>query len=107
MQQFVLFIVRRTGNPVGYINTDRVASRHDARTGRGANRAGGIAVIKLHPRLRQIIDIWGFMKSGTIGSQIHHPHIIDQEEDEIRLLLGNERNEKRAEIKLKICSSKS
>ncbi len=69
---------------------DGVPSRHYARTGRGANRAGGITVIKLHSRLRQVIDIWGFMKSGTISSQIHHSHIIDQEEDEICLLLGNE-----------------
>jgi len=30
------------------------------------------------------------MKSGTISSQIHHPHIINQKEDEIRLLLRDE-----------------
>ena len=65
-------------------------SRHDARSGRRANRAGGIAEIKLHPRFRQVINIWGFMKSGTISAKIHHPHIIDQKEDEIRLLFGND-----------------
>ena len=80
--------------PVSYINTDGVASRHDARTGRGANRAG-LAVIKLHPRLRQVIDIWSFIESGTISAKIHHPHIIDQEEDKICLLFEGKCSEQR------------
>ena len=88
MQKFILFIIRRTGNPVGYFHTHGVTSRHNARTGRGANRAGGITVIELHSRLCQLIDIWGFVESGTISSKIHHSHIIDQEEDKIRVALG-------------------
>jgi len=31
------------------------------------------------------------VESGTISTKIHHSHIIDQEEDKICLLLGNER----------------
>jgi hypothetical protein len=30
------------------------------------------------------------VESGTISAKIHHSHIINQEEDEISLLLGNE-----------------
>ena len=63
-----------------------------ARVGEQTGQAA-YTVIKLHPRLRQVINIWGFMKSGTISAKIHHPHIIDQEEDKICLLLSNEESE--------------
>ena len=90
MQEFVLFIIRRTWDPVGYVHTDWVASRHDTRTGRGANGTGGIAVIKLHARLGQTVDVGGFVKGRAKGAHVHHSHIINEEEDKICLLLGNE-----------------
>ena len=45
---------------------------------------------KLHASLGQTVDVGGFVKGRAKGAHVHHPHIIDEEEDEISLLLGNE-----------------
>ena len=76
-----------------------MSPRHNTRPGGGANRTGGVAVIKSHARIGKSIDIWGFVESGAVSTKIHHPHVINQKEEEINRLLcksseGEEKNRK-------------
>ena len=80
MDELVGFPVGLAGYPVGDVYPYRVATCHDARPRRGADRTGGVSVIEFHARLGQTVYVRGFVESRTISADVHHSHVVDEKE---------------------------
>ena len=60
-----------------------MSSGHDTGPGGRANRTGCVSIGESHPRGRQLVDVWRFVKSAPIGPDISPTHVVDEEEYEV------------------------
>ena len=87
--------IRRTvglaGDPVGYIDPDRMAAGHDTGACRTADGTGRIAMREAHAAPGQAIDVWRLVIRAAVGPDVRPTHVVHKEEHEVGLLGGVKR----------------
>ena len=63
--------------------------RQDTRARWRTHGTGRITVCELHPRRRKFVDVWRLVKLAAETTHIRPAHVIDQEENEVRLFGGS------------------
>ena len=71
-------------NPLGDAYTLRGFPRHHRGTRRRAHGIGRIGTLKVHPTRRQCVNVWRFVKGGTIHADIRPAEIINKKDQHIR-----------------------
>ena len=83
---FIPCLAGRIPNPGGDSMIGGIFPGKDTCTGGTTHLTGGIASGELHSLPCDTVDIWAFVKSGSLITEIPGTHIIDQYEENIGLL---------------------
>ena len=87
--------IRRTvglaGDPVGYIDPNRMPAGHDAGACRTADGAGGVPLCEPHTAPGQVIDVRCFVISATVCPDVCPAHVVHKKEHKVGLLGSGKR----------------